>query len=100
MPMTTRSAARLNSEETNEDDMDDRGEENTRITGSDENFVELFSMMKQQTELIMEHKVAQTKQMNEIQRLIGDIDGKMEGISKRQDRLERRLDRVETDLAY
>jgi hypothetical protein len=61
MPMTTRSAARLNPEETNQDDMDDRGGgENTRITGSDENFVELFSMMKQQTELIMEHKVAQT----------------------------------------
>jgi septal ring factor EnvC (AmiA/AmiB activator) len=99
--MTTRSEARLNTEETNQEDMDDRGgEENTRITGSDENFVELFSMMKQQTELIMEHKVAQTKQMNEIQRLIGDIDEKMEGISKRQDRLERRLDRVETDLAY
>ena len=41
--------------------------------------------------------MAQTTQMNEIQRLIGDIDEKIQRISKRQDRLETRFDRVDTD---
>ncbi len=101
MPITTRSAARVNVEEINRDDMGDHEEqENTCSTTSNENFVELFMMMKQQTELMLEHKAAQTTQMNEIQRLIGDIDGKIEGISKRQDRLEVRLDRFDVDLAY
>ena len=101
MPITTRSAARVNVEEINQDDMGDHEEqENTCSTTSNENFVELFMMMKQQTELMLEHKAAQTTQMNEIQRLIGDIDGKIEGISKRQDRLEVRLDRFDVDLAY
>ena len=97
----TRSGARVNVEEINQDDMGDHEEqENTCSTTSNENFVELFMMMKQQTELMLEHKAAQTTQMNKIQRLIGDIDGKIEGISKRQDRLEVRLDRFDVDLAY
>ena len=98
MPITTRSAARVNTEESNRDDMGDREEqENTCSATSDDNLVELFAMMRQQTELMLEHKVAQTTQMNEIQRLIGDIDEKIQRISKRQDRLETRLDRVDTD---
>ena len=98
MPITTRSAARVNVEEINRDDMGDHEEqENTCSTTSNENFVELFMMMKQQTELMLEHKAAQTTQMNEIQRLIGDIDGKTEGINKRQDRIEVRLDRLDVD---
>ncbi len=101
MPITTRSAARVNVEEINQDNMGDHKEqENTCSTTSNENFVELFMMMKQQTELMLEHGAAQTMQMNEIQHLIGDIDGKIEGISKRQDRLEVRLDRFDVDLAY
>ncbi len=79
---------------------DQEEQENTCSTTSNENFVELFMMMKQQTELMLEHKAAQTTQMNEIQRLICDIDGKIEGISKRQDRLEVRLDRFDIDLTY
>lgn len=101
MPITTRSAARVNTEENNQNDMGDREEqENTCSATSDDNFVELFAMMRQQTELMLEHKAAQTTQMNELQRLIGDIDEKIQRISKRQDRLETRLDRVDTDLAY
>ena len=101
MPITTRSAARVNTEESNRDDMGDREEqEKTYCATSDDNFVELFAMMRQQTELMLEHKAAQTTQMNEIQRLIGDIHEKIQGITKRQDRLETRLDRVDTDLAY
>ena len=101
MPITTRSAGRVNTEESNRDDMGDREEqENTCSATSDDNFVELFAMMRQQTELMLEHKAAQTTQMNEIQRLIGDIDEKIQRISKRQDRLETRLDRVDTELAY
>ena len=47
----------LDTEKTNQNDVDDRGiEENIRITGSDENFVQLFTMLKQQTELMMDHK--------------------------------------------
>ncbi len=46
---------------------------------------------------MLEHKAAQTTQMNEIQRLIGDIDGKIEGINKRQERIEVRLDRFDVD---
>ena len=57
-------------------------------------------MMRQQTELMLEHKAAQTTQMNEIQRLIGNIYEKIQRITKRQDWLETRLDRVDTDLAY
>ena len=101
MPITTRSAARVNTEESNRDDMGDREEqENTYCATSDDNFVELFAMMRQQTELMLEHKAAQTTQMNEIQRLIGDIHEKIQRITKRQDWLETRLDRVDTDLAY
>ena len=99
MPITTRSAARVNTEESNRDDMGDREEqENTYCATSDDNFVELFAMMRQQTELMLEHKAAQTTQMNEIQRLIGDIYEKIQRISKRQDWLETRLDRVDTAL--
>ena len=45
--------------------MEKRGEqENICSTTSAENFVELFAVMKQQTELMMEHKAIQTAQMN------------------------------------
>lgn len=58
MPIT-RSTAKKNTEETNRNSMEERGEqENICSTTSDENFVELFAMMKQQTELMMEHKAA------------------------------------------
>ncbi len=46
MPITTRSAARVNVEETNRDDTGDHEEqENTCSTTSNENFVELFMMI-------------------------------------------------------
>ena len=84
MPITTKSAARVNTEESNRDDMGDREEqENTCSVTSDDNFLKLFAMMRQQTE-----------------RLIGDINEKIQRISKRQDWVETRLDRVDTDLAY
>ena len=62
MPMTTRSAARVNTEQTDQEYMDEHGEqaENTCSTVRNENFAELIVMIKQQTELIMEHKDAQT----------------------------------------
>ena len=102
MPITMRSAAKKgNTEESNRGGMADNEEqEMPSSANTNDNLIELFEMMRQQTELILEHKVAQTKQMNEIQRLIGDIDEKIERISKRQDRLETRLDQVDVDLSY
>ena len=102
MPITTRSAAKKdNTEESNRGGMADNEEQELPSSANtNDNLIELFEMMRQQTELILEHKVAQTKQMNEIQRLIGDIDEKIERISKRQDRLETRLDQVDVDLSY
>ena len=93
MPITTRSAAKKgNTEESNRGGMaDNKEQEMTSSASTNDNLIELFEMTRQQTELILEHKVAQTMQMNEIQHLIGDIDGKIERISKRQDRLETRL---------
>ena len=44
----------------------------TELTTLSDNFVELFAMMRQQTELMLEHKAAHTTQMNEIQHLIGE----------------------------
>ena len=44
--------------------MGDREEQEN--TCSDDNFFELFSMIRQQRELMLEHKAAQTTQMNEI----------------------------------
>ena len=64
-----RSAARVNTEESNigPTSMGNREEqENTCSSASDDNFFELFAMMRQQTELMLEHKAAQTTQMNEI----------------------------------
>ena len=102
MPITTRSAAKKGkTEESNRGDMADNEEQEiTSSASSNNDFIELFGVVRQQTELILEHKVSQTTQKNEIQRLIDDINEKIERISKRQDRLERRLDQVDVDLSY
>ena len=74
-------------------------EQSGEIVETDESFAELFSVLKEQMELMKEQKVVQTDQMDQIHSLIGDVDRKFEEISKRQDRLEMRQRAVEAELA-
>ena len=49
-------------------------EQSGEIVETDESFAELFSVLKEQMELMKEQKVVQTDQMDQIHSLIGDVE--------------------------